>query len=95
MLPSSSQLDGFDVDLTQFPPKHWLPSNVAMHKLDAFSSLTEDIVGKYDIVHLRLFIVLIKHNDPVPLLRNLISMLSKKFYRLDRPHSSSAYMALS
>ena len=82
MLPSSTQLDGFDVDLTQSPPRQWLPSNVAMHKLDAFSSLTQDLVGKYDIVHLRLFIVLIKHNDPVPLLRNLISMLSKDSYGL-------------
>lgn len=51
-----------------------------MHKLDAFSTLPADLVGKYDIVHLRLFIVLIKHNDPVPLLRNLIAMLSKTFH---------------
>ena len=83
MVPSSTQLDGFDIDLTQSPPKPWLPSNVAMHKLDAFSSLTQDRVGIYDIVHLRLFTVLIKRNDPVPLLRNLISMLSKDFYGFD------------
>jgi len=76
-LPSTTQLDGFDIDLSQFPPKQWLPANVTMHKLDAFSAVPQDLVGKYDIVHLRLFIVLIKHNNPVPLLRNLISMLSK------------------
>lgn len=86
MLSSSAQLDGFDVDLTQAPPKQWLPSNVAMHKLDAFSPLPHDLVGKYDIVHLRLFTVLIKHNNPVPLLRNLIGMLSKKSCEVDGPY---------
>ena len=86
MLSSSAQLDGFDVDLTQAPPKQWLPSNVAMHKLDAFSPLPHDLVGKYDIVHLRLFIVLIKHNNPVPLLRNLIGMLSKKPREFNGPY---------
>ena len=72
-LPSSTQFDGFDIDMTQLPPKQWLPSNVAMHKLDAFSTLPSELVGRYDIVHLRLFTVLVKHNDPVPLLRNLIA----------------------
>ncbi|KAL2054873.1 hypothetical protein ABVK25_004695 [Lepraria finkii] len=80
MLSSSAQLDGFDIDLTQAPPKQWLPSNVAMHKLDAFSPLPHDLVGKYDIVHLRLFTVLMKHNNPVPLLRNLIGMLKPNGY---------------
>lgn len=56
-----------------------------MHKLDAFSPLPHDLLGKYDIVHLRLFIVLIKNNDPVPLLGNLIQMLSKKPYHLNGP----------
>lgn len=88
MLPSSTQLDGFDVDLTQFPPKQWLPSNVAMHKLDAFSTSTQDFAGKYDIVHLRLFTVLIKSNDPVPLLRNLIGMLSKDRVELTGPNDT-------
>ncbi|MCJ1383156.1 hypothetical protein MMC17_006269 [Xylographa soralifera] len=47
-----------------------------MHKLDAFLNLSPDIIGKHDVVHLRLFTVLLKHNDPVPLLRNLVRMLS-------------------
>ena len=85
MVSSSTQLDGFDIDLSQSPTKPWLPSTVAMHKLDAFSSLTPDRVGIYDIVHLRLFTVLIKRNDPVPLLRNLISMLSKISMDLTAP----------
>ena len=48
-----------------------------MHKLDAFSNLDEVFTGIYDIVHLRLFTVIVKINDPAPLLRNLIKMLSK------------------
>ena len=56
-----------------------------MYKLDAFSPLPHELLGKYDIVHLRLFIVLVKNNDPVPLLENLIRMLSKKPYDLNGP----------
>ena len=56
-----------------------------MHKLDAFSPLPHELVGKYDIVHLRLFIVLVRNNDPAPLLRNLIQMLSKKPCGLSGP----------
>ena len=56
-----------------------------MHKLDAFSPLPHELLGKYDIVHLRLFIVLIKNNDPVSLLGNLIRMLSEKPYDLNGP----------
>ncbi|KAI4232071.1 MAG: hypothetical protein LQ349_005224 [Xanthoria aureola] len=75
-LPGSTQLDGFDIDLSQLPPKEWLPSNVATHTLDVSSVLPPSLVGKYDIVHLRLFIAIVKHNDPVPILRNLVAMLT-------------------
>ena len=50
-----------------------------MHKVDIFSTMPAEFVGKYDIVHLRWFINRIKEDGPVPLLRKVISMLSKTF----------------
>ena len=78
-LPPSAQLDGFDIDLGQCPPKPWLPPNVSLHSLDVFDPVPEDLVGKYDVIHIQLFVLIVKKNDPVPLLRNVLRMLSECF----------------
>ena len=36
------------------------------------------MLGQYDVVHIAIFVLLISKNDPVPLLNNLIKMLSKE-----------------
>ena len=46
-LPTSAQLDGFDVDLSQAPPTEWLPQNVSLRKLDILQELPEDLVGQF------------------------------------------------
>ena len=48
-----------------------------MQQLDALSEIPEHLVGMYDIVQLRLFQVVVKDNDPGPLLRNVLRMLSE------------------
>ena len=35
------------------------------------------MVGKYDVVHIQLFACIVKENDPAPLVKNLMSLLSK------------------
>ena len=72
----TAQLDGFDIDISGSPHKQWLPPNVTMRQLDALGEIPEYLVGIYDIVHLRLFQVVVKDNDPGPLLRNMLRMLS-------------------
>lgn len=47
-----------------------------MRHLDALGEIPEHLVGVYDIVHLRLFQVVVKDNDPGPLLRNMLRLLS-------------------
>lgn len=74
---ASAQLHGFDISLAQCPPPEWLPSNVSIRKLDIYESLPEELVGQYDVVHVRLFLCVIKNNDPVPVLTNLLKMLSE------------------
>ena len=48
-----------------------------MRYLDALGEIPSHLVGIYDIVQLRLFQVVVKDNDPGPLLRNMLKMLSE------------------
>lgn len=72
----SVQFDGFDISLDQCPPPEWLPSNISIRKLDILKPLPEELVGQYDIVHVRLLLCVIRNDDPVPVLTNLLKMLS-------------------
>ncbi|KAL2041837.1 hypothetical protein N7G274_005621 [Stereocaulon virgatum] len=79
-LRPTTQLDGFDIDIADCPPKEWLPPNVRMHQLDIFKEIPEHLTGVYDVVQLRLFQVVVKDNDPVPLLQNVLKMLKPGGY---------------
>ena len=48
-----------------------------MRYLDALGEIPSHLVGIYDIVQLRLFQVVVKDNDPGPLLQNMLKMLSE------------------
>ena len=75
-VPASTQLDGFDISADQFPDRGWLPQNVTLSTLDSLAPLPEHLVGKYDIIHIGLVVMLIKGENPVPLLKNVMAMLS-------------------
>ncbi len=72
---NKAQLDGFDIDTSQAMPKEWLPSNVHVRKWDVTTETPLDLLGQYDVVHVRLFIFVVR-NDPVYILRNLMKLLS-------------------
>ena len=91
----TAQLDGFDIDISGCPQKLWLPPNVTMRQLDALGEIPEHLVGVYDIVHLRLFQVVVKDNDPGPLLRNMLRMLSGWSNLLVYIHTLAFIFALS
>ena len=44
--------------------------------LDMLAPIPEELVGKYDIVHVGLLIMVVRNENPTPLLENLISLLS-------------------
>ena len=48
-----------------------------MRQLDALGEIPEHLIGIYDIVHLQLFQVVVKNNDPGPLLQNMLRILSR------------------
>ena len=78
-MPPSAQLDGFDISLSQCPPKQWLPPNVSMQCMDAFSPVPPELVEKYDVVHISIFVAVVSVSKIglVPLLKNLVQMLSE------------------
>ncbi|CAI6331423.1 unnamed protein product [Periconia digitata] len=53
-----ADVHGFDVNSKFFPPAAWLPSNVTLHSQDILSSFPEPLLGTFDVVHFRLFIML-------------------------------------
>ncbi|KAL6714379.1 hypothetical protein ACLMJK_007802 [Lecanora helva] len=79
-LPRSAELHGYDIDMTKFPPKPWLPHNVFGATWDAFSAVPPAMVGRYDIVHISIFMLVVAKNNPLPLLKNLIEMLKPGGY---------------
>lgn len=78
-LPSTAQIDGFDINVSQCPPHEWLPANVSIHELDCLAPLPENLVEQYDIVHIQLFQLGIQDREPEPIIQNLIRMLSSLF----------------
>jgi hypothetical protein len=78
-IPPHVQLHGFDVSTTLFPAQEYLPHNMQLHELDAFGDLPEDLRGKFDVVHVRAFTIVVKGGHPKGLLENMIAMLSKSY----------------
>lgn len=77
----SARLDGFDISGGQYPPKEWLPANLSLRTLDVHKPIPEEFKGQYDIVHVRLFLTVVRNDDPLPILNNLMDMLSKTIAR--------------
>ena len=61
--------------MDQYPPKEWLPCNVSLQNLDICEGIPEELLGKYDVVHVRHFLLVVK-DDPLILLKNLVALLS-------------------
>ena len=74
---SKWQLQGVDIAKLQFPADEYLPKNVSLKVMDVFGHIPEEMVEKFDVVHIRTFALVIKNSDPMPLLQNLIRMISR------------------
>ena len=79
-LPPSSQLDGLDISFEQCPPKEWLPANISLVKHDVLSEPPPSLLETYDIIHVQLFITILRDGNPVPMLQNLKKMLSESSF---------------
>ncbi|CAG8979354.1 hypothetical protein HYALB_00002480 [Hymenoscyphus albidus] len=75
----NAMLEGFDNDLSQAPHEKWLPSNTSMRHWDIFKDLPEDLVGRFDFVHVRLLVMVVE-GRPEGVIRNLLRMLKLEGY---------------
>ena len=77
-----AHIHGFDISSAQFPHQHWLPKNTELSTLDILEPVPDKLLGKYDIVHVGLLVVVVQHDDPIPILENLLALLSTSaFFR--------------
>lgn len=76
----TAQLDGFDINLAQAPLQQWLPPNVKLRDWNVFDEVPHELLGKYDIIHVRLLILVVENSDPRPIIRKLIKMLKPGGY---------------
>lgn len=76
LLPPGARIEASDISLANAPPAGFWPDNVTFQELDIFADpLPEDLVGRYHVVHIRLFLCVISSGDPIPLLKNLMKLL--------------------
>lgn len=86
-LPDSVQFHGFDTDLSQAPAPAFRPRNFHYEHLDIFKPLPEQLEGRFDVVHVRLFMYVIKNGNPKTIVKNVCKMLSTTL--LTRKHQQT------
>ncbi|KAF7587095.1 hypothetical protein BBP40_007734 [Aspergillus hancockii] len=71
-----AELDGLDVCLTQATNQHWLPSNITLHEWNILNkTVPSELVGKYDLVHVRSLALALAGKDPKTVIRNLYQLV--------------------
>jgi hypothetical protein len=78
IMSNTARIDGFNIDLSKFPPKEWIPPNISLQIRDCVTPFPEELKGTYDIVYIHLFHLDVHNNDPEPVFKNLLSLLSIK-----------------
>ncbi|PMD14435.1 hypothetical protein NA56DRAFT_651001 [Hyaloscypha hepaticicola] len=79
-LPSTVELHGYDISNYQYPPRKFWPRNVTMGILDSLTDPPPQLVGQYDVVHLRMWASNLKGNDTSPLLEHVKKLLKPGGY---------------
>lgn len=75
-----AQLDGLDLDLTRAPHRRWLPPNINLGHWDMFGEVPPELLGKYDLVHIRLLILVLSGVDLSKPLANFLKLLKPGGY---------------
>lgn len=69
----NAQIRGFDIDASKFATN--LPSNVELQYGNVFEPFPSELLGKFDLVHARFLVSLLKKEDWVPVARNFMTLL--------------------
>jgi hypothetical protein len=74
---STTYLEGLDLNISQTPPKEWLPNNMTFKYFNLFEEIPEGLVERYDIIHIQLTLTFVKDHEIEAILQNVLKMLSK------------------
>lgn len=72
----SARLEGFDISFDAAPPVETLPSNVSFRQWNVNQDLPDDLVGAFDVVHVRFFAFVLMNEQVQPVVERLFKMLS-------------------
>ncbi|KAK2604077.1 hypothetical protein N8I77_007036 [Diaporthe amygdali] len=76
----TARLEGFDISLATVPPAETLPSNVRFRHWDVKQDLPQDLVGAFDIVHLRSLSFVLLNSQVPDVVERLFKMLKPGGY---------------
>ncbi|KAI6093856.1 hypothetical protein F4821DRAFT_274230 [Hypoxylon rubiginosum] len=72
----SAQLDGYDINPVNFPASVYLPEAVTLKQLDVLAKpVPTEMVGAYDVVHIRGFTSIVINSDVAPVLSMATALL--------------------
>lgn len=74
------QFYGFDISLQQCPPADWLPPSIQLQQWDIYGPLPPGFEGMFEVVHIRLLALVIRENNPSPLLQSVKQILKPGGY---------------
>ncbi|KAI1309560.1 hypothetical protein F5Y03DRAFT_348001 [Xylaria venustula] len=77
-LSPEAELVGLDYDTTKFPASP--PSNITLRQANMYEPFPSDLLGKFDVVNVRLIIFAMKEGQGIDLARNLTTLLKPGGY---------------
>lgn len=80
MAPYTLQLDGLDVDLKNAPVPEWVAPSISLRQWNIFDEVPDDLRGKYDVVHLRLLVLVVQESNPLPIIDKVFQLLKPGGY---------------
>ncbi|KAJ8120366.1 hypothetical protein ONZ43_g2908 [Nemania bipapillata] len=79
-LSPDAELVGLDFDTSKFPPPSSLASNITLRQANMFEPFPTDLLGKFDVVNVRLIIFALKDGLGTDLVKNLMTLLKPGGY---------------
>jgi ubiquinone/menaquinone biosynthesis C-methylase UbiE len=79
-LSPDAELVGLDFDTSKFPPQSSLASNITLRQANMFEPFASDLLGKFDVVNVRLIIFALKAGYGTDLVKNLMTLLKPGGY---------------
>ncbi|QKX57692.1 uncharacterized protein TRUGW13939_04810 [Talaromyces rugulosus] len=74
-LPDTVKFEGLDVSMAAAPPAQWLPANVILRHWDIKEPVPSELLGAYDVVHVRNLAFVLRGSEVPAVLERLVSLL--------------------